>query len=1289
MPKSYKINSNLVALMGQDSLSVFAFEELSQKIKKATNFNLISANDFYLIETSCPWEKINEKKRDQVYKLLQTVDQNSDLSIEKYLYVSPRQGVQSPWSSKAKNIFESCNLNEITKLEKLISFNIDTENKDLDRLKNFLFDPLTEDIFQGTNQFKEAFNIPNKKNTTFISLHNDTKSLNELNNSMGLALNDYEKEYLINGYKELSKETSDVELMMFSQINSEHCRHKIFNSTWLENGEEKKNSLFGFIKNTYKNYSDGVLSAYSDNAAVISGLGRLRFYPDPLSREYSFKNEDNNLCIKVETHNHPTAIAPLPGAATGSGGEIRDEGATGRGAKPKAGLCGFSVSHLRFPDNRETWEEDEDKPKRIASPLQIMMEAPIGAASFNNEFGRPNILGYFRSFEYRDINTNEHYGFHKPIMLAGGLGNIRPTHTDKLKVSSSAKIIVLGGPGYLIGLGGGSASSVESGKSKEGLDFASVQRSNPEMERRCQEVIDQCWQLGDSNPIAFIHDVGAGGLSNALPELAKDCSLGAIIDLSKIPIEDESMSSLEIWCNESQERYVIAIEESELNLFEKICLREKCPYAVVGEFTEKNKFILLDKESKQNPIDLDMGFIFGAKEQLKRNLVKPIKKIFTESIIDFNLKKIFLDVLRHPTVACKNFLITIGDRNVGGLTYRDQLIGPLQIPVADNGITLSCYKSVEGEAMSIGERSPVAIYDAPASGRLAISESLTNILSSGIEDISKVKLSANWMASPNTDSNNFDLYETVRTISEDLCAAWNITIPVGKDSLSMETTWDNKRTTSPLTLIISAFSQIRDVTKSVTPDFKNDSDLIVAKIDFGVNKNRLGGSILSEVLGKELGAVPDMDFIEEFPIVFNHIAKLINEEKVFAYHDISDGGLAACITEMMMAGDCGFSIDLNLKKDQLYKELFSEEIGMVIQISRETFESLKNYFKKIKCEEFLKEIGKTTKEDNLKINSIDIQETFTFEDLMKNWTSVSTQIKKLRDNPQSAKSEAVAFLDKQKNKLQQKINFKSSLINFSSRPKMGVIRDQGINGQVEMAAAFNEAGFNVLDIHMSDLKTDSINLDDFNGLAFPGGFSYGDVLGAGRGWSNSILMNTKLADIFEKFFNRSDTFSLGVCNGCQVLSEMQSIIPGTNNWPSLKKNISNQFEARLVQLKLNPSKSIFFQGMENSQLIVPVAHGEGRMVFKNDSDIDKLFKNNQIPLQYADNSGAPTEEYPSNPNGSNQGITSVCSDDGRVTILMPHPERAFLNTQLSWTDENESILSPWMEMFVNARRMIN
>ena len=1254
------------------------------------NHELNSINDSPAIELSC-YEfysiDIAQDFSDHV-KLLELLKSKEPTNLPNF-FIGPRSGTISPWASKTSEIITNVGIQGVLRIEKYLGYFVNNNISATDLNLSCLFDRMTQEVFFSEETIAEVDSEPKRKPLVNIDISKAAKdSLVKANQDLGLALSEEEINYLNHFYSSVSRNPTDAELMMFAQANSEHCRHKIFNASWIVDSVSQEESLFDLIKRTSKGKKSDLISAYKDNAAVIAG-SEVKTLNRNLKNMYSFSTEKINSTLKVETHNHPTAISPFPGAATGSGGEIRDEGATGRGAKPKAGLCGFSVSYLRIPNEVEKWEGQEDRPSRIAKPLEIMINGPVGAASFNNEFGRPNILGYFRSFEHR--NTNSYFGFHKPIMLAGGLGNIKPIHTNKAKVSSSAKIVILGGPGYLIGLGGGSASSVESGQSSEDLDFASVQRSNPEMQRRCQEVIDQCWQLDLNNPIAFIHDVGAGGLSNAIPELAKDCDLGAVIDLNKIPIVDKSMSSLEIWCNESQERYVLAIEKDDLEKFKTICNREKCPYSIVGSFTKQKKLKLIDKNLIENSIDLDMDFIFGAKEQLKRTLKDTPKNKLEEVNFDLDLKKSILDVLRHPTVGSKNFLITIGDRNVGGLTYRDQMVGPFQVPVADNGITMSHFDSIEGEAMSLGERSPIAVFDAPASGRVAITEALTNILSSGVEEISKVKLSANWMASPNNDSNNQDLYETVQSISKDLCNKWNLTIPVGKDSLSMETAWSNKKNTSPQSLIVSAFSSISDVTKSITPDLKQNSDLIVLRVNLGSNNYRLGASILSETIKKDLGEVPDMDSIEEFPKIFNFVAKLIKERKVFSYHDISDGGLIACLVEMIISGDCGFHLKTKLSKRDLRNFLFSEELGFVMQVSKETFKEIEAFMKALKKIDKLIILGSTDKTNGLTISSREFEETIDLKTLITNWTHVSTKVKTLRDNPISALEESKYFIEREKNKLNQKTLFKSSNFknSFSIKPKIAVLRDQGINGQVEMSAAFSKAGFKVYDVHMTDLKNNFFNLDDFKGLAFPGGFSYGDVLGAGRGWANSILMNSELRDNFEYFFNRPDTFTLGVCNGCQVLSELKEIIPGSEGWPCMKRNISNQFEARLVQLKVNNSKSIFFHNMEDSQLVVPVAHGEGRMEFSDSSHLEKLFSNNQIPLQYVDSKGDIATSYPSNPNGTTDGISSVCSSDGKVTILMPHPERAFLNRQLSWTNNEDQGFSPWFEMFINARKFVN
>ncbi len=1279
MQNIFEFKPNLIGILGSSSLSDFKLEKKIEILSKS-NFSLIEVNDIFIIETHYPWQQLLQSEQEKIFKLLNA--KNEEIKFLNDIIVAPKIGIQSPWASKVSDIFSKCGIN-IKNIEKVNCYTF-SEQDSLDVLDlSLLHDPLVETVITKVEKVSDLFSKQPKKKTLETS-NSSIENFSKINESLSLGLNDFELAYLYEGLKNRTKRIKDSELMMFSQINSEHCRHKIFNSQWINQDSKKKSSsLFSMIKDTYNNYSKSVLSAYSDNAAVIEGYGNSRFFPQPGTKKYKYFKEKNNFCIKVETHNHPTAIAPFPGAATGSGGEIRDEGATGIGAKPKAGLCGFSVSNLRIPNSTENWEGEEFKPERIASPLEIMIEGPIGAASFNNEFGRPNILGYFRSFEKFDDKTKTHFGFHKPIMIAGGLGNIRPMHTNKKKVSVDAKIVVIGGPGYLIGLGGGSASSTESGNSDEALDFASVQRSNPEMQRRCQEVIDQSWQLGDENPISFIHDVGAGGLSNALPELINDCGFGAEIDFSKIPSADKSMSDMEIWCNESQERYVLAIEIENFRTFEEICRRENCPYAVVGNFTEKLKLLVKDPTKKEPIIDLEMKFIFGANKELFREQIE-VKKIDQSGSKenDFNIKNEILSVLRHPTVARKNFLITIGDRNVGGLTFRDQMIGPLQIPVSDNAITITNYGEITGEAMSMGEKSPVALINPQAAGRLAITEAVLNLISSGVTSLSSIKLSANWMASPNNLEANSNLFETVRTISQDICKPWNLTIPVGKDSLSMETKWQGHKNTSPESLIISAFAPIKEVTKSITPMMSDNEDLILIRINFGSNEMRLGGSVLSQVIGKDFNECPDIEEISLFPKVYNLICEFIRNEKIIALHDISDGGLVTSVTEMMFASNLGVDINFDLAESELKKILFSEEPGLVMQMSNKDFLDLKDKLNIINFYEVYP-IGKTNNHDQLSIKSKTFKEKIDLNVLMKHWSKVSSEIKKLRDNPNCAEEEQASYLNRNKIILHQSFNFEvPKSLNFKNKPNLAVVREQGVNGQIEMAAALEKVGFDVTDLHMNDLIEKHLTLKSFQGIVFPGGFSFGDVLGAGRGWASSILMNSFLKDQFEEFFNRPDTFSFGVCNGCQVMSNLKEIIPGTSFWPILTNNISGQFEARLTQVKIHKSRSLLFEDMQDSRLLIPVAHGEGRMDFTSSRKI----KNDQVVMSYVDAEGKSTESYPNNPNGTLKGITSVCSEDGRATIMMPHPERAFLNAQLSWTNLGNEGFSPWIKMFLNARK---
>ena len=1265
-----------VLLLGKSTFSSFKTKKIIKFQKTNYSLKIKSITDLFVLEIT---QKSYQSNKTKILKLLDArevkdIDQNS-------IIICPRRGTESPWASKSKDIFISCGVEDLFNIEKLRLYKTEGVNELND---SELFDPLTEEQINKEN-LNNLFYKNKKKLLKEIDLN---QNINEINAKLGLALNDFEIEYLKQNYEDLGRRPTDCELMMFSQINSEHCRHKIFNSKWAIDGESEYASLFSFIKDTFTNYSDGVISAYKDNAAVIEGIGKKRFFADQKSKKYSFIDEQVNFCIKVETHNHPTGISPFPGAATGSGGEIRDEGATGRGAKPKAGLTGYSVSYLRL-DEVEPWEFEGKSPKRIASPKQIMIEAPIGAASYNNEFGRPNIVGYFRSFERKTKNT--HYGFHKPIMIAGGLGNIRPMHSFKKNVSVNSKVIVLGGPSYLIGLGGGSASSLASGQSDDELDFASVQRGNPEIQRRCQEVIDTCWAMAEKNPISFIHDVGAGGLSNAIPEIANDAGYGAKIDLSQIPVADKSLSPLEIWCNESQERYVILIEESDLQAFEDICFREKCPFAVVGKLTEEKKLTLNSPDEDIQPIDLPMKLLFGANENLKREFSTVPGNQIQDNLPDIHIKKTWLSILSHPTVGSKNFLISIADRNVGGLTYRDQFVGKYQMPVADNAVTLSSFEGLGGEAMAMGEKSPIAVKNAEASVRMALSESILNILSSGVNKLSDVKISANWMANPNKNESNRDLFNSVKSLSEDICQIWKITIPVGKDSMSMETRWNNEKdiVESPLSLVASSFCKIKDVTKAITPEIKNINDTELLLLDLSNKKSRLGGSILEEVLQKDLGRTPDVEQITTLPLFFNYITSLVQKDQILALHDRSDGGLAACLSEMVLCSEMGAAIDIGfLDEKKVASFLFNEELGLVIQVEKNTAKEIKQTLKDSSYGANVIELGNPTKENQLIISTKKEKIKFSYKEMMKNWWKVSHKIQKERDNPKVAEEELRSVLNPRKRKLSQDIKFQQSSDSYSSRPKIAILREQGINGQTEMAAAFHQAYFDPYDVHMSDLITKEKNLEDFSGIVFPGGFSYGDVLGAGKGWANSILFNSFLYDEFSEFFSDKNKIVLGVCNGCQILSSLKKIIPGAENWPNFIKNYSDQFEARLTQVNVQKSSSVFFDGMAGSRLIVPVAHGEGRAQFESNKSFDKFSEEKLAVIKYCDDESSPTQNYPLNPNGSKDAIAGCTSKDGRITAMMPHPERAFLNRQISWTDVEDEF-SPWKMIFLNARKVIN
>ena len=1295
--------SSFVALKGQQGLSEFRLKALIELIKRDfPDINSINCEDFFFCSLSEESKELRIQTEDRLSKILKAQVVKKELEADQFILI-PRIGTISPWSSKATDILSNAGLKPLKRIEKGLCFSLDTQSdlkeKSIIEIGQKIYDRMTQAVITTVADAQKLFKQNQPKPVLRIDiLGKGKKSLQEANSSLGLALSEEEIDYLYNSYLEKKSNPTDAELMMFAQANSEHCRHKIFNAEWEIDGQTHSMSLFDMIRNTYKKSPHGVLSAYEDNAAILKGHKAKRFFPNPASI-YKAEEEPIHLVTKVETHNHPTAISPFPGASTGSGGEIRDEGATGRGAKPKAGLCGFSVSNLRIPNFEEKWEGKENKPDRICSPLQIMLEAPIGAAAFNNEFGRPNILGYFRTFEMKiDENT---YGYHKPIMLAGGLGNIRDSHVKKSPVPVGSKLIVLGGPAMLIGLGGGSASSLLSGEAELDLDFASVQRDNAEMERRCQEVIDNCWQRGDSNPILFIHDVGAGGLSNAVPELIKDSGHGGLIQLRDIPNAEPDMSPMEIWCNESQERYVMAIETKELKGFLDICDRERCPVAVLGEITEGNDLKVHDSLFDNYPIDIPLETLFGNTPKLVRKFKREKEEIIESKTLDQDINSLLRNVLRHPTVGSKSFLITIGDRSITGLISRDQMVGPWQVPVADNSVTLSGFSSSTGEAMAIGEKTPCAIINSKAASRMAVGEAVTNIVSSGIEKLSDIKISANWMGAPDKLKGDQDLYEAVEAVGMDLCPKWNICIPVGKDSLSMATSWRDEEknehsVTSPLSLIVSAFAPLKEVNLAITPQIIltscKSSELIF--IDLAKGKKRMGGSIAFQVSSQFLGSVPDVECVNEMPNLVKVIHQLIKEKKIIAYHDRSDGGLICSLLEMAFCGRSGLDIKLDEvceTNKQILDFLFNEELGMVIQVPTENTEEVINLVSEAGLKDHIYRIASPNESKDIKVFQY---ESLAFEwklsDLLKEWNFVSHKMQTLRDNPKTAEDEYLFDTDDKREGLNPKVSFEipKKLIASPKKPQIAILREQGVNGQVEMAAAFDRVGFSCIDVHMTDLIKGKRKLEEFNGLVACGGFSYGDVLGAGEGWATSILYNDKLSLDFINYFSRDDVFTLGVCNGCQMLALLSELIPDTDLWPRFVRNESEKFEARLTQLLVNKSPSIFFKDMENSVLPVAVAHGEGQISLAR-SEIDKLIHQGLVPITYADDEGQTTEAYPNNPNGSLSGIAGVTNTLGTITLMMPHPERSFLSVQHSWKPEDWDEYSPWIKFFLNAREFIN
>lgn len=1323
----------MLQLRGATALAEFRRIKLLAALKK-NNPSLLDVHAEYVHFVDCDdqgndsFKESNQANRQILEKLLEYGPrlQSSHAPVKsaitensQRLLVIPRFGTISPWSSKATDIAHNCGLKAVKRIERGIVYQFSASkslsNEELIVLGELLHDRMTEVVLLDTNDAAQLFQQEAPKPLAYIDvLIGGAASLHQANKQLGLALAEDEVDYLVAAFKQLNRNPSDVELMMFAQANSEHCRHKIFNARWLIDGKEQDLSLFAMIKNTFQLHREGVLSAYSDNSSVISGSIVSRFFPSATSgtveseHQYGYSSEPVHILMKVETHNHPTAIAPYPGAATGSGGEIRDEGATGRGAKPKAGLTGFTVSNLRIPDFIQPWEKDSSdygKPQRMASAFEIMQQGPIGGAAFNNEFGRPNLCGYFRSYENaaEGINGKEIRGYHKPIMIAGGMGNIRAGHVNKAEIKDGAKIIVLGGPAMLIGLGGGAASSMAQGASHADLDFASVQRGNPEMERRCQEVIDQCWALGEENPIVSIHDVGAGGLSNALPELVGDHNRGAVFQLRNVPNAEPGMSPVEIWCNESQERYVLAVEEKDLAKLQKICARERCPMAIVGRATEKQQLVLEDAFFENRAVDMPLSVLLGKPPKMTREFQRQSLTLPELSIKGVDLAEAVGRVLNLPTVASKSFLITIGDRTVSGLVCRDQMVGPWQVPVADAAVTAASFQSYAGEAMAMGERTPVALVDAPASGRMAVAEAITNIACAAIEDISKIKLSANWMAAAGYPGEDQALFNTVKAVGMEMCPELGMTIPVGKDSMSMRTAWkdeqsgENKSVTAPLSLIISAFAPVSDVRRSLTPQLRNDlGDSRLILIDLGRGKNRLGASALAQVYGQVGNEVADVESNKDLAAFFAAIQTMNKAGLLLAYHDRSDGGLFVTLCEMAFAGRCGLDIDLHrLEKtpasDNVLAVLFSEELGAVIQVKDSDAQAVMEELEQAGLRGHSHDLGSVTAKDEIIIRNGNVelyQNTRTR--LHRQWAETSFRMQSLRDNADCAQQEFDSLLREEdagiciKVPFDQREDVSAAFINTGRKPLLAILREQGVNGQLEMAAAFDRAGFTCIDVHMSEILSGQTRLEKFSGLVACGGFSYGDVLGAGEGWAKTILFNARARDQFQNFFHREDSFALGVCNGCQMLSNLKELIPGGAAWPRFVRNASEQFEARFSSIKINSSPSLFLAGMEEACLPIAVAHGEGRVEIS-PTDLQALKDKQLIVAQFVDSSASVTQQYPHNPNGSVEGITAVTSEDGRVTIMMPHPERVFRSVQHSWCPDHWSEDGPWMRMFRNAR----
>ncbi|MFG6428319.1 phosphoribosylformylglycinamidine synthase [Roseateles sp. LYH14W] len=1314
------LTPHLTHFEGGNALSDFRAQALLARLQEVNaRITGISARAVHWVWTDSP---LDAETRQRFAALLTYGEPALEGAAGDLVVVTPRFGTVSPWASKATDIARNCGFT-LKRVERVVEYRVATKsgllggakplNQDeLNACAALLHDRMTESACFSREDTAHLFDERTAEPLAHVDvLGAGRAALEKANVEFGLALSSDEIDYLETNFTKLGRNPSDVELMMFAQANSEHCRHKIFNASFTVDGEQQPLSLFGMIRNTEKLNPQHTVIAYSDNAAVMQGHAIERWIPAPQAgAAYVARTEQAEVLMKVETHNHPTAISPFPGASTGAGGEIRDEGATGRGSKPKAGLTGFSVSNLHLPGLSEPWEQNPvGKPAHIASALQIMIEGPLGGAAFNNEFGRPNLAGYFRVFEQTVAGLRR--GYHKPIMIAGGLGTIRSDLTKKIEFPAGSLLIQLGGPGMRIGMGGSAASSMAAGTNTADLDFDSVQRGNPEIERRAQEVINHCWGLGAENPVLAIHDVGAGGISNAFPELVNDAGRGARFDLRKVPLEESGLAPKEIWCNESQERYVLAIGPESLELFKSLCERERCPFAVVGVTTEARELKLADGEDL--PIDMPMDVLLGKPPKTSRNVTRVAHDGGTLDLTGVKLEEAALNVLRHPTVASKRFLVTIGDRTVGGLNHRDQMVGPWQVPVADCAVTLADFNGFAGEAMSMGERTPLAAVNAPASGRMAVAEALTNLLAAPIE-LPRVKLSANWMAACGEPGEDAALFDTVKAVGMELCPALGISIPVGKDSLSMRTKWEGQQVTAPVSLIVTAFASIADVRGTLTPQWQREDSCAIL-VDLGQGKHRMAGSILAQTLNQFGSDVPDLDEPQLLVSLVNAINELRAADKLLAYHDRSDGGLWAAACEMAFAGQTGLSLNVDMlvtegdgisdsradigdsknwagqvgarREELTLRALFSEELGALIQVRAADRDAVMQVLRAHGLSKHSHVVAKPNAARQMEVWR-DAKKVFAADltTLQQTWDEVSWRIAQLRDNPACADAEHAAAGKADDPGLHVHLSFtpEAPFVSTGARPKVAILREQGVNSHVEMSYAMAQGGFDSFDVHMSDLQSGAVKLDGFAAFVACGGFSYGDTLGAGEGWARSIMFNPVLAEQFRAFFARKDTLALGVCNGCQMLAALAPIIPGADAWPRFTRNQSEQFEARLSLVEVLESPSVFFQGMAGSRLPIAVAHGEGFANFARQGDAAKVIQ----AMRFVDNHGAATEAYPFNPNGSPGGLTSVTTPDGRFTALMPHPERVFRNVQISWTSGDKSARSPWLRMFQNARKVL-